>query len=340
MLALLNGKRYRICEIKRENWQPIATNEGGAIASFVDGGSAGLLKTPAAELQRVRTATITVAGNKIVAAKQREGYALIKTDAIENSSGKISYSAAFIDSNLDIAKEGNKIAFGKSELLEGDSMETALTRAGGAVRRLAELAAARKAAEELSNMKEEVKRFAVLDGTLETFSERESRAMDDLAAAAKAAGVILGSVAKTCALLTDTGEPLIAAAERLAEGKEGYITVAEGMSERHKATVAVARLNSSASHLFRIEAANGSELLELATALAMQSNDIAFPGYPYGLIMADRFARISDNDAEITRSKMAATANAEIKALLKDEKALNAHSILDGKIYNGYYKWL
>ena len=50
---------------------------------------------------------------------------------------------------------------------------------------------------------------------------------------------------------------------------------------------------------------------------------------------AAELQRISDNVAKITKSKIAATANAEVKWLLRQEKALNAHSILDGKGYYG-----
>ena len=46
--------------------------------------------------------------------------------------------------------------------------------------------------------------------------------------------------------------------------------------------------------------------------------------------MADRFARVSNNEADITRAKIRATADAGMKKLLKQEKALDAHGILDG----------
>ncbi|MBI2143107.1 hypothetical protein HYU20_02080, partial [Candidatus Woesearchaeota archaeon] len=157
----------------------------------------------------------------------------------------------------------------------------------------------------------------------------EMKAMKELMAAAAENNVIIGAVAKTCSLLTNSGESLTSAADAISGGKEGYIVVAEGMTERHKAAVAVARLNSSSSYLFRIEAATAEDLKKLLPELKSQSNDLAFPGYPYGMLMADRFARISNADAELTKTKVRATAAAEVKALLKHEKALNAHRILD-----------
>ncbi|MBI2580653.1 hypothetical protein HYV85_02495 [Candidatus Woesearchaeota archaeon] len=339
MLALMNRKVYKLYDLSKDKWIPIAAARGNsAVTVFVDGGNASLVSTPTAELQRLRTAAVAVAAGRIASVRQNEGDIIVRV-AVDGE--KVAYATELFDSGLELSQESKSLAFEKSEIaISEGSNATAAGKAAEAVRRLAEIAAAKAAVKELADRHGwhyGGRKIVIVDGALETFSEKESRAMNDLAAAAKGTDVILGSVAKTCALLTDTGESLIAAAERLAEGKEGYIIVAEGLNERHRAAVAVAKLNTSAGYLFRVEAANGSELGELVAALAMQSNDLAFPGYPYGLIMADRFARISGNDAEITKSKIAATANAEVKALLKDEKALNAHSILDGK---SYYKWL
>lgn len=339
MFALLNRKSYKLYDLSKDKWIPIAAARGnGAVTAFVDGGNASLVSTPAAELQRIRTAAVAVVAGRIAAVRQKEGDVIVRATV---DGEKVTYAAELFDSSLELSQESKSLAFDKNEIAISESSHaTAAGKAAEAVRRLAELAAAKAAVKELAERHSghyDGRKIVIVDGTLETFSEKEGRTMNDLAAAAKGTGVILGSVAKTCALLTDTGESLIAAAERLAEGKEGYITVAEGLAEKHRAVIAVAKLNTSAGYLFRVEAANSSELGELVAALALQSNDIAFPGYPYGLIMADRFARVSGNDAEITKSKIAATANAEVKALLKDEKALNAHSILDGK---SYHKWL
>ena len=94
----------------------------------------------------------------------------------------------------------------------------------------------------------------------------------------------------------------------------------------------VSHSRSASRHAFRIEVYNrqNEKIPELAAELSENSKEITFPGYPYGLIMADRFARVSNNEADITRAKIRATADAGMKKLLKQEKALDAHGILDG----------
>ena len=319
-------------ELKKEGWKPLPQESADSLIAFVDGGNAEIVKTPSAEIHRIRTATVATSGSRIAMVRQKEGYLIVK--AAVKDRGKTGYKAQLFDSNLDhpVAENNGFLeleSFGISPAAaENDG--SGLGRAARTTRRLLELATGTAAAKELwKNSEGGAKKLIVLDGTLETFSSKEKSEMESLLAAASGNNIIVGAVAKTCSLLTTEGEPLIAAADRISEGKDGYIIVAHEKSERHKATACVARLNQNASYLFRVETAAAGDLETFLAALKLQSNDVAFPGYPYGLIMADRFARISDNDAEITKSKMAATANAEMKELLKQEKAINAHRILD-----------
>ncbi len=316
MLTLLNERKYRLCEIKKENWQPIEAGESGAIAAFVDGGNACLIKTPAAELHKIRTAVVVVSGKKITAVKQKEGYVLARAQVAE---GKLKHITEVFDSDLDYN--------GKLEIeahAAGNEQETPLGKAAETARKLSELAAARKAA---SILKGENK-FVVMDGTLETFGSEEKKGMENLRAEAAMRNVNLGAVAKTCSLLTDKGESLIDEIAKIAQGT-GYIRIAEGKNESHHAEISVAKLNSSASYVFRIEAATAEALGKLVLALKIQSNDVAFPGYPYGLVMADKLARVSEAETELLKAKTRATATSEIRQMLTAEKALDAHKILD-----------
>ncbi len=311
MFALLSRTAYQLREITAAGWMAIGEAKGGKIA-FVDGGNSSIIKTPAAELQRIRTAAVVISGKKLTEVVQKEGYLLAKLQP--DSSGKLHFNAKLTDSTLEIS----------NSYIEGiSSRDNELTKFCEAARRIAEIKAAESAVKKLDGG------FAVLDGTLEAFTENEKKALEKLFAAAADKNVTIGSVAKTCSLITNNGEPLISAADGISEGKDGYIIIAEGICERHRAAVAVAKLNSSSHYLFRIEAATAEDLKKLLPELKRQSNDVAFPGYPYGMLMADRFARISDNDAEIAKSKIAATANAEMKELLRQEKALDAHDVLD-----------
>lgn len=320
-------------DLKKDGWQQLPDAHPDTVTAFVDGGNAAIIKTPAAEIHLVRTAVVVISGKKISAVRQKEGYLLVKPDV---KNGRVSYKAQLLDSNLSMpvpaTEKGGLLELESPGIaaaaLENDS--SGIGRAAGMARRILELAAAKAIAKELaSHYSGTAKKLVVLDGTLETFNSREKSEMESLLASAAADNITIGAVAKTCSLLTKDGKPLIASADEISGGKKGYALVSTEENRPDKATAAIARLNQAASYLFRVEATAAGHFDELLAALESQSNDVAFPGYPYGLIMADRFARVSDNDAEITKSKIAATANAEMKELLRQEKALDAHAVLD-----------
>ncbi len=316
MRAFLSANRYGLYDLKKEDWEPIPAIDELPEIAFVDGGNACLIRTPTAELHKIRTAVVVVSGKKIVAVKQKEGYVLVRAQVIE---GRLKCRTEEFDSDLDYNGSLEVEAHAA-----GNAQETLLGKAAETTRKLSELAAARKAASILKGEN----RFVVMDGTLETFGSEEKKGMETLRAEAAARNVNLGAVAKTCSLLTDKGESLIDEIAKIAQGT-GCIRIAEGKNDNHPAEISVAKLNSSASYLFRIEAATAEALGKLIAALKTQSNDVAFPGYPYGLVMADKFARVSEAETELLKAKTRATATSEIRQMLTAEKALDAHNILD-----------
>ncbi|MBI2145686.1 hypothetical protein HYU18_05210 [Candidatus Woesearchaeota archaeon] len=309
--ALMSKAEYALLPIETENWRQLTEADGQSEVAFIDGGNSAIIQAPTAELHKIRTAIAVIKDNKLASIERKEGFLLAKA-TVEN--GKAKYTAELLESNLDL----------KAISSEATGTENPLAKVTNEARRMCEIAAAKEALKMLNG-----RGVIVLDGTLETFSESERKALNELTEAAAAKNAIVGAVAKTCSLLADTSESLISAAEKLGGGKEGYIIVAKGKSEKHKATVAIARLNRFSQHSFRIEAADEEQLAKLAASLKRQSNDIAFPGYPYGLVMADEFARISNSEAALQKAKTMATAKGHIRQLLTEARALNAHSILD-----------
>jgi len=320
--ALLNRSSYKVYELKRESWNKLAAADDDTTtttAAFVDGGQCEVVKTPSAELHWVRTAVVFVEGRKLASVRRKEGY-LLATAVVEKDEAK--YCVEFFESSLD---HDEKLEFKKAELVS-ENEASALGKAAETARRLSELGAARWAVKELG--KRNGQKLVVLDGTLETFTGLERKELELLMGEAKENDVLILSVAKTCTILTDSGESLIAAADRIGNG-QGYVVAAAGAKEKHNAVVAIARLDDASSYLFRVEAATEGELKNALSSLTLQSNDLAFPGYPYGLMMADRFARISNADLELTRSRIMATAGTKLKAVMKQARALDAHGILD-----------
>ncbi|MBT3409003.1 hypothetical protein HN415_10105, partial [Candidatus Woesearchaeota archaeon] len=60
--------------------------------------------------------------------------------------------------------------------------------------------------------------------------------------------------------------------------------------------------------------------------LAMNSRDLILPGYPYGLIKADKFARVSVNETQILKTRF----NTKLKKEVRESLNLNnVHEVLD-----------
>ncbi len=83
------------------------------------------------------------------------------------------------------------------------------------------------------------------------------------------------------------------------------------------------KLHPESQHIFRFE---GDPIL--LPALVSQCGDALFVGYPYGLILADKFARVSNEEKRSLR--MSFLLRNENRILRSYLNSMNAHEILDG----------
>ena len=68
---------------------------------------------------------------------------------------------------------------------------------------------------------------------------------------------------------------------------------------------------------------------EALNTLIQLSNDPVFPGYPYPLIYADKFARITNQEKEFLRTQFITKLGHDFNKLKKYINSTNAHDILD-----------
>jgi hypothetical protein len=148
----------------------------------------------------------------------------------------------------------------------------------------------------------------VRDGTLHAPYAHQSKYADKSYDAAREKGVLFCGVSKTSQLYTTSGLPLVAAIGRLARENNikapGYYENIVDISDpSHKADMSIARLHPRASHSLRIEILKSQEAHKdwIMAALAFQSGDVSFPGYPYGLIDADKNARVGYEELDSLR---------------------------------------
>jgi hypothetical protein len=182
----------------------------------------------------------------------------------------------------------------------------------------------------------------VHDGSLQTSLTNEHMYMERAFDTAMEKGVIFAGISKTSTLFTTTGLSLLGAVQKLAEDHKvkgpWCLPIAKVANVMHNAFIYVVKLHEGAKYAFRYEIygeqARGmseEDFGSVTSALASNSKDISFPGYPYGLIDADSFARVSGDEID----KYQVPLMSEISKLGKWKKVSrhicsgDAHSVLD-----------
>jgi hypothetical protein len=154
----------------------------------------------------------------------------------------------------------------------------------------------------------------VMDGTLKTTFLKESKYANAAFSIAKDKGVVYTGLSKTSRLFTTTGLSLLGAVRRLAMDNEissiwYYYPVADPLTPEHQGAIFLVKLSDQSQRVFRFEIqADQAKRLqetdglnEIFSQLVLNSNDLSFPGYPYGLVDADDNARVRFEELETYR---------------------------------------
>jgi len=80
---------------------------------------------------------------------------------------------------------------------------------------------------------------------------------------------------------------------------------------------------------FEIRKENSDKVNEILWLLKRNSIDPVFLGYPYGLVEADRFARVTNEELDYLKTRFMSKAGKWYKELVPYLNALNSHEILD-----------
>ena len=288
---LFNNQLYTI---NKANFKEINVKNEPKTMAFIDGGQAEILSAANFCLSFIRIAAVTFQNTKRVNFVKNEFYlfttALYQETELYYQSKIFSFAEALIEENdLFISSNDSSIKNG---------MERApITKVANIARRFAELKLA-------TQIKSD---FIILDGTLEKTFNQEEKYLTLLP-------FNVSVLAKTSSLFTTLGNSPVVLLNKI--GPQGcwcYFV---------NDTTAFVKLHSQARHIFRFE--GNKEILPL---LLENSSDALFLGYPYGLIFADKVARVSDEEKQALRMKfLLCKENREIVDYLQ---ATNAHSILD-----------
>ncbi|HII88772.1 TPA: hypothetical protein HA253_04195 [Candidatus Woesearchaeota archaeon] len=127
--------------------------------------------------------------------------------------------------------------------------------------------------------------------------------------------VSLMALSKTTDLISDEGISVVALLHSIAP-PGSWCFVPPGVP----GSLSFVRLHPLSRHIFRVETKGNASL----APLVYHAQDPAFLGYPYGLIIADKFARVTDQEKTYLRSILDARV-----FLGRTRSILDAHSHLD-----------
>jgi hypothetical protein len=306
-IAIFPEKGYRAIPFSPDFYQAIEAVSGKS-AVFIDGGNAEIIAAPGMSLQLVRNAAVVMSEKKIMSSVKREFYVLA---TMVEKEGKMQQQAR-------IYEDGK-------ETVVADGFGDGLAAFCESIRKCSEIA--------LGLEQVELGKVIVLDGTLEAANDMEKRHFQALFSGAKEKGAVVSALAKTTALLTESGDSYAALLqERGSEGSWLYRPIVNINLETHQAEMLFVKLHDASNYVFRCEVHEQQKdrMMDVASVLKENANDLTFPGYPYGLVLADKLARVSDKDAAYARTKLFAAAGKKWELLRGRMNAVNAHDVLDG----------
>lgn len=336
--------RYAPVPFDKARFRPIEDTTAKGSLGFVDGGNLEVLHAPDFSVQLVRVAPVIYRDGE--RAPAREVPSKVEFLCVARSfprEGDVYYSAEL----LPVGKAAAPY-LPDTEWLVMSSRDERLAQGPFRVDISAVGACARRFAEWLM-LAEVVRRelrpgdIAVRDGTLQTAVRNESVPAAGAFRAALDGRVALTALAKTSALFTSSGLSLLAAVGKLAQdagatGRWYYHPLVVNEHPEHRAELFACRLHPSARHIFRFEilrdqarSMGADRLSAVFGAVAGNSSDLSFPGYPFGLVDADAMARVGRSEAEPLKAILASSlaGRGSWERLSLHLGASDAHDVLD-----------
>ena len=182
----------------------------------------------------------------------------------------------------------------------------------------------------------------VKDGSLQTGFKNEIEYAKKLYGLAAKKGVIVCGLTKTSRLITESCDPLFARIDEISEAVKydrWYVEVAEEITRGDMGFTFAVKLHKKSRYVFRFEILReqyekmGREELDCVLgSLADNAGDVEMPGYPYGSIDADKFAKIRKDELGMYRRFVLAerSRRPEWKKLERYSYSLTAHAALNG----------
>jgi hypothetical protein len=318
-----NDSSYKPIKLSKENFHEIKTIKSNQRIAFIDGGNTEILKAPNFSLQLIRIYLTIYQNNKRIDSKKIEFYILINAINQEES---ITYKTQFFGIDKEIVKFDS---FDKT--IRQGQHRISISSIGNVIRRFTELETAKNITAELENND-----IIILDGDLKSSITNEIDYLNRLYEKAIKKNITIAAISKTSELFTEKGNALIPILNELSPKEEWYYhPLVKIENQNHKADIYILKLNKNSKHTFKFEISNKTKykIDEILSILKENSKDPVFLGYPYGLIEADNFARVSNKEKDYLMTIFLTKLGKNNEKIAQYLNTSNSHNILDSISY-------
>jgi hypothetical protein len=341
----LSSHNYDPVPLALQNFHPFKGSDSTRRIAFIDGGNQPLLQAPNFSAQFNRLYFNIFQGNRRLIPEPTipQRFEFVSATIAQFQGGEICFQTSLfplVEANERYLPDPADLSFSSFDrrIMQGTSRAD-IKRVATIARRFAEW---RYATTVVENMLAD-RDILVMDGTLRTAFKNENAYARQGYAAAKKNSVLYTGLSKTSNLFTTTGLSLLGALRKFAEdnGVESpwyYYPVAMSKSPEHEAAIFITRLRPESRRAFRyeIQAQQAEQLSErerdeIFSELSNNSCDLAFPGYPYGLVDADINAKVLGSDVDMHRVELLSelSRNGAWPKFSRHMESSDAHDVLD-----------
>jgi len=281
-------------KISDKNYHEIAKNSSNKFC-FIDGGNSEIINSNNLSYQLIRVGAVIFSDK--FESQVREDYKLLIT--LKDNKVKAVTQPEKINLEFDMNDESLK---------DGKSLAK-ISKVGGFIRRILELDLAFRMAPKADAI--------ILDGSLE---EKFTYEKDYLQKIYDLDKTVIG-FCKTNSLLTVNGKSLSAVLDK--EGSWYYNPIT---TKNLGFDIFMVKLHEKSHHVFRVDLKGSPEIF---SSLINQCNDGVFIGYPYGLVLVDRVARITNKEKEFEKTRLMVQLGDDWKKVRSLMASQDAHEILD-----------
>jgi len=340
-----SGSEEETFEIQEDKIFEIPKCEDVKDIGFVDGGNGPLLRSADFNISLNRVAGVLYSSNKWAEPTKTpvriEFYSATVLDLLEND--KLAYVTRFFPMEPEFIEylPKDKLTFSiddpsiRERLFSLPNIEVF----GGIAMRFAEWTYANKF---ISNELEEGSIF-VRDGSLQTGYTGETEIAEELYKTAIKKEVVVTGLSKSCRLITQTGNSLNSLIMHIGNNKFPestwyYHPIYRITKAQEKADLYFAKLHKNSAYSFRFDVLldqakkmTHDQREVIISNIANNSNDLSYPGYPYGLIKADQLAAVSLREIEPQKIQLVAEFDQKDynEYILPRLRSVNAHDLLN-----------